>query len=122
MCSIDGDYSEFWTESKVTARKTHDCDCCSGLIRPRDEYWKHFSVHDGSPYSAKMCACCRGARQEFGEEHRFFPTPGALPEMLAACFREEHREHWTPQDKRWRQLLAGIKRRGRKVTVQEVPR
>ena len=114
MCSIDLDPASLWNEREVRARKQHTCDCCGGLIRPGSVYVRHFSICDGDVTIEKCCAPCKAARVEFAAaDGHMMGTPSYSMEMLRECVAEAFSEDLTDEDKRWRVLLSGMRRRGR---------
>ena len=72
----------------------------------------HFSICGGDVTSEKCCAPCKAARVEFADaDGHMMATPSYSLELLRECVSEAFREDWTDNDRRWRVLLAGMKRR-----------
>lgn len=124
MCELytgDYEYSSVWSVTKPVARKQHRCNCCGGFIEPRQQYVRIFAASDGRGSSEKSCALCYDAAVEFGDEHHLYPFPSDLVNHLRECYDPRARVYWSDQDRRWRQLMAGILRRNR-VAKQRITR
>lgn len=50
--------SDFHTESKITARKTHTCGECRAEISAGQVYVREAGVFDGQFYTSKHCRSC----------------------------------------------------------------
>lgn len=128
MCSIDtGDFDpcKVWRETRRRARKAHTCSSCATQINPGDTYVRHFSVFDGYAHDCAVCALCDDARSEFRAAHGTVLGPEYTMEMFQECVsdlswgtftleqRRRRTARLTDDDRRWRTLLAGMKRRYR---------
>jgi hypothetical protein len=112
MCQVEfEDNCGVWSETTITARKAHVCDCCGGPIKPGQKYLKHFSVHDGYPTSEKCCAPCQRVRAEFLKVHQTVGTPGSMSPLLDECIDSERDEGNTKMVAKWRRALGAMAKR-----------
>ena len=129
MCSIDTggfDPCKVWRETRRRARKAHTCGSCGTQINPGDTYVRHFSVFDGYAYDCAVCVPCDDARREFRDAHGTVLGPDDTMEMFEECIsdlswgtstldeRRRKLSRLTDEDRRWRALLAEMKRRYRR--------
>lgn len=110
MCEIgELDPCSAWSETERKARKQHRCNCCRGLIAPKERYLVNFNVHEGEMSSTRMCLACAAARKLFCEDH----TDGQLcdgptfRELLLGCIADGDEE----SDQKWRPMLDAMKAR-----------
>lgn len=102
MCDIDLEECTVWRETPRKARKPHHCACCRRRIRPGKGYTEHFSVHDGSALTERLCATCSDVKDDFEDAHGQSPIPSELLRWLAECVVSDDRTS------EWRKPLAGI--------------
>ena len=110
MCQIDlydDAVAEVWSETVVTARKPHRCDCCLSDILPREKYLKHWSLFDGEQTHGKLCRLCERDRLAFSQAHHgILSAPQGFQEMLEECITEGDEE----SEKNWSPMLQRIKK------------
>jgi len=61
-CDCDWEQPEFYVATIRTARKTHRCDECYGLIAIKEKYEHVSAKWDGAITSYKTCARCLSLR------------------------------------------------------------
>lgn len=54
--------ADFFSERRVTARKTHRCEECGREIKPGDSYVKSAGCYDNEFYAFKECSRCSRVR------------------------------------------------------------
>lgn len=110
MCDIDWSVdASVWNVRNVTARKPHACSCCGGTIASGELYIRHFSVHDGSPCSEKMCRPCAQISDLFAIEHKSTGVPSYMPQLLRECIDAEGAD--SEPGKRWTSALGEMRAR-----------
>lgn len=110
MCEVggSGEVAEVWSVEYRRARKQYECDSCWAPIKVGDAHQVYSALGDGIWSRSRACVVCTLAQQEFGEAHRFYPTPSYLIETLQDCIVDNDDRH-----DRWRPLLAVLLRRRR---------
>lgn len=108
MCEVDYDPCEVWVVTTPTARKSHRCDCCAGVIPPGVRYTRTFSICEGAASTGKHCAACEREMARFAAAHAGARmTPGGFTEMVSECIYEGDGD----DARRWKAMLARIRRR-----------
>ena len=98
--SCDATY-DVYDESRLTARKAHECDACDLPIRPGDGYWRIFYRFEGRAEHVKRCLRCQVIH-----EHLRTLAPGEMwPAEKLDC-GEEYRQHWDCDPPEWIADLA----------------
>ncbi len=113
MCTLDGDYCDFWRETRRTARKEHRCACCGSPIQQGQKYVVVSSAFDGSASSEKSCLPCRRAVDKFAAEPKHMRwMPSGFREVLEECI------DWDAESaKKWRPMLRAIRARAARNEV-----
>lgn len=108
MCNIDLEPCSAWSESIITARKDHVCDCCGGAIAAGNKYMRHFSVFDGHVTHEKQCSSCTAIVRRFLADHGQKGSPGSMRQLLEECI-----DYGDIDSRKWRRDLAAMNRRRR---------
>lgn len=138
MCELDddGERASCWAVTTPCARKPHTCATCGLTIAVGEVHVRIFIAFDGRGRAERMCRACHGAQEEFGRAHGMTPGPSSTYETIAECVhggvldmkghgcwgdpltlaeRRARAATAEPEERRWRQLLAGILSRARKA-------
>lgn len=140
MCDLDdGERADCWVVTTRRARKPHTCATCHMPIAVGETYVRTFAAFDGRGEAECSCRACREAQEEFGHAHGATPWPSGTRETFEECVRDGVMDlslclagpyprgpmtvaerlarvaQAEPSERRWRQLLAGIKGRARKA-------
>lgn len=110
MCEIDSDETcEVFNETTRTARKSHRCACCRGMINKGERYLVHFSVLAGDITNEKMCRFCTKSRSEFAKQHDgILFSPSVTREVIGECLSQ--RQSFSSMRK-WARVLRDMKKR-----------
>jgi len=92
-CDYDGEYPDFYTETKPVARKEHKCCECHGSIRKGDQYKKITGKWDGRIETYRTCPDCQVIRCDFGKaaENCNCVVLGEMPSTLRRSYRNSDR-------------------------------
>lgn len=115
MCELydDGDRPSVWSEKWRTARKSHQCSCCSQPIAAGTRYLVHFHVYEGETTTEKMCAWCEAWRAEFAAAPgHYTPVPSDFEATLDSCIDEGDEE-----SRRWEHALVALQARKREAGI-----
>lgn len=135
MCDLDdGERADCWVVTTRRARKPHTCATCGLTIAVGEVYVRTFSAFGGHGHTERACRACREAQEEFGRAHGMTPLPSMTRETIEECVgggvmdltgpwhtkvtaaeRRARVAKAERDERRWRQLLAGIKWRARKA-------
>ncbi len=114
MCSfdIDGEVCEVYEVTHPRSRNERECIVCCASIAKGETYERHSMIYEGTASSECICASCAMAVVAFREDphHRGSPSPSGFAEALRECFHGAEKDD--PEAKLWRDLYAGVLRRG----------
>lgn len=103
---------EVYERTHPRSRVERSCEVCCAVIAKGEIYERHSMVSDGSATSECVCASCAVTIEAFRDhpQHRGSPSPSWFAEALRECFHGAVKTD--PEVKLWRDLYAGILRRG----------
>ena len=87
--------STFVREKNPTARKTHACSLCDGLIAPGEQYTRTTSVYDGRMSDFLICEGCRQDKVLFRVYAWALDSNEGVTFDDAMEWAREHAEHGT---------------------------
>ena len=89
----------FIRETCPTARKTHACSLCDGLIAPGEQYTRTTSVYDGRMSDFLICEGCREGKVLFRVYAWALDSDEGVTLDDAMEWAQEHAEHGTDDSK-----------------------